>query len=90
MSLVSGTQILVKIAMMRQTTEWPKKGGGQAKLLGVKSYKTQTDLASFNHNFSFSVILLVHVFWEGKGAGFPFPHSHQIPFFQSIVAALQR
>ena len=37
LSLVSGTKILVKIAMMRQTTEWPKKSAVKPRSWGSKA-----------------------------------------------------
>ena len=39
LSLVSGTKILVKIAMMRQTTEWPKKRAAKPSSWGSEATK---------------------------------------------------
>ena len=93
LSLVSGTKILVKIAMMRQTTEWPKKSAAKPRSWGSKA----TILKQTRHFLAqllFFRDFIGACFLEEKGRGIPFSsfslNSFWAMSFQSIVAALRR
>ena len=75
LSFVSGTKILVKIAMMRQTTEWPKKRTAKPRSWGSKATKPK-QTRRFLSTTSLLPRFIGACFLGGRGRGIPFLHSH--------------